>query len=159
MSDSYETGEDDVYTADPRTLPTEMGGPWFNTTNTRTENNITVEEDNHIEECIEALELESSLLEPIKVEDYLEPVDNVDASNIKVINGEETYAAEAAEDQEKSGKPAPSSSRQRGSRRQDGQLYETVNRNGLYYQLLNQRTRNMISGDMEDFTRSRKTKK
>lgn len=111
MSDSYETGEDDVYTADPSTLPTEMGGPWFNTTNISTENNITVEEDNHIEEYVEALELESSLLKPIKVEAYLEPVDTVDASNIKVINGEETYAAEAAEDQEKSDKPAPSSSR------------------------------------------------
>ena len=154
MSDSYETGEEDVYTADPSTLPTELGGPWFDAT--RTENNITVEKDNHIEECIEALELESSLLEPIKVEDFLQPVDAVDASNIEVINGEET---EAAKDQEKSSKPAPSSSRQRGSRRQKGQLYETVNRNGLYYQLLNQRTRNMISGDLEDFTRSRKTKK
>jgi len=156
LSDSYETGEEDVYTADLSTLPTELGGPWFNATSTRTENNITVEEDNRIEECIEALELESSLLEPIKVEDFLQPVDAVDASNIEVIKGEET---EAAEDQEKSSKPAPSSSRQRGSRRQKGQLYETVNRNGLYYQLLNQRTRNMISGDLEDFTRSRKTKK
>ena len=156
MSDSYETGEEDVYTADLSTLPTELGGPWFNATSTRTENNITVEEDNRIEECIEALELESSLLEPIKVEDFLQPVDAVDASNIEVIKGEET---EAAKDQKKSSKPAPSSSRQRGSRRQKGQLYETVNRNGLYYQLLNQRTRNMISGDLEDFTRSRKTKK